>query len=56
MHFIRGSHEPIIDREAWLRVQDMKGAPIPEYMRSIEPQELSDEMDDAGISICMRMS
>jgi len=27
MYYIRGNHEPIIDRETWERVQEMKGWP-----------------------------
>jgi len=32
MYLIENGHEPIIDRETWIRVQEMKGVPLPEYM------------------------
>jgi len=40
MYFIENDHEPIIDRETWVRVQKMKGIPLPEYMLFIESEEL----------------
>jgi len=47
MYFIRDNHEPIIDRETWERIQTIKGAPIPEYMRTVETEmvpDISEEM------------
>jgi len=32
MYLIENDHEAIIDREAWIRVQEMKCVPLPEYM------------------------
>ena len=36
MYLIENDHEAIIDREDWVLVQEMKGVPLPEYMRSVD--------------------
>jgi arsenate reductase-like glutaredoxin family protein len=35
MYLIENDHEAIIDRETWIRVQEMKGVPLPEYMQRL---------------------
>jgi DNA invertase Pin-like site-specific DNA recombinase len=39
MYLIENDHEPIIDRETWIQVQEMKGVPLPEYMRPAEVEQ-----------------
>jgi len=54
MYLIENDHEPIIDRETWIRVQEIKGVPLPEYMRSAEVEAiLSDEANSKiGMKMC----
>ena len=44
MYFIENNHEAIIDWETWKRVQEMKGAPLPEYMQSSQTR-LNDKLE-----------
>ena len=44
MYLIENDHEAIIDREVWIRVQEMKGVPLPEYMQSIKADDVKIEM------------
>jgi len=33
MYLIENDHEAIVNREIWIRVQEMKSVPLPDYMR-----------------------
>jgi len=55
MYFIRGNHEPIIDRETWLRVQKLKGIALPEYMRTGEAEMIQDLFDETSNAFEMKM-
>ncbi|MCL2300373.1 MAG: recombinase family protein [Firmicutes bacterium] len=44
MYLIENGHEAIIGRGDWIRVQEMKGVPVPEYMRITEEAESVFEM------------
>jgi len=52
MYYIRDNHEAIIDQEAWIRVQEMKGAPIPEYRRIDETEITPDASEELGMKMC----
>ena len=55
MYFIENDHEAIIDREAWIRVQEMKGVPLPEYMRSGDKDVRPDVFEETGSGFGMKM-
>ena len=46
MYLIENDHEAIIDRDDWIRVQEMKGVPLPEYMQAIENTQVPCEAED----------
>jgi len=45
MYLIENDHEPIIDRETWMRVQEVKGVLPPEYMRTAEADVASGDFE-----------
>jgi len=55
MYFIRNSHEPIIDRGTWERVQEIKGAPVPKYMRIAEAEMITDVAEEVNSGFEMKM-
>ena len=55
MFFIENNHEPIIDREEWIQVQEMKGLPLPEYMQLVEFNGVLDEVDEDGNELEIRI-
>jgi len=55
MWFVRNNHEAIIDREAWKRVQEMKGVPLPEYMRIAEVEMVPDVSEETSSGFEMKM-
>jgi len=52
MYYIRNNHNSIIDRGIWKRVQEMKGAPIPEYMSIDDTGIIPDAPEELGIKMC----
>jgi len=48
MYYIENKHELIIDRETWLRVQEIKGVSVPAYMRISESEMSSDLSQETG--------
>ena len=54
MYYIENNHEPIIDRETWLRAQEMKGVPLPEYMRIDDMDVLPETSEEASSGFEMK--
>jgi len=57
MFLIENNHEAIIDRETWIRVQEMKGWPVPEYMivagdAGAMPDVIEETSNGFGMKIC----
>ena len=55
IYFIRDNHEAIIDRETWLRVQEIKGVPVPEYMRIDEMEMRADVSEELNNGFEMKI-
>ncbi|MCL2748449.1 MAG: recombinase family protein, partial [Oscillospiraceae bacterium] len=56
MYLIENDHEPIIDRETWLQVQEMKGAPIPDYMKIDEAEMRANASEEMNNGFEMKIS
>jgi len=54
MYYIRDNHEPIIDREVWIQVQQVKGVSLPEYTQSNQMVE-APGAEETECSLDMRM-
>ena len=55
MYLIANDHEAIIERETWIRVQEMKGVPLPEYMRSGEAEIIPDVLEEASSGFSLEL-
>ena len=51
MYYIRNNHDPIVDREAWEQVQEMKGRPAAEISGYAESVEIEDQC--VGLTMTM---
>ena len=55
MYLIENDHEAIIYRETWIQVQEMKGVPLPEYMRSGGEDAMPDVPEEISNGFGMKM-
>jgi DNA invertase Pin-like site-specific DNA recombinase len=55
MYLIENDHEPIIERETWIRVQEMKGVPLPEYMQLGDAEAMPDVSKETNDESEMKM-